>query len=51
MKLSFSTKDWHNKSFDEFCNIGSIPDFNKKISTFRSRNIALIPIMQNIRTT
>lgn len=36
---------------DEFCNIGSIPDFNKKISTFRSRNIALIPIMQNIRTT
>jgi len=21
MKLSFSTKGWHNKSFDEFCNI------------------------------
>lgn len=36
---------------DEFCNIGAIPDFNKKISTVRSRKIALIPIMQNIRTT
>ena len=33
---------------DEFCNIGTIPDFNKKISTVRSRQIALIPIMQNI---
>lgn len=21
MKLSFSTKGWHNKSFEEFCNI------------------------------
>ena len=35
---------------DEFCNIGEIPDFNKKISTVRSRGIALIPIVQNIRT-
>lgn len=28
---------------------GEIPDFNKKISTVRSRGIALIPIVQNIR--
>lgn len=35
---------------DEFCNIGEIPDFNRKISTVRSRGIALIPIVQNIRT-
>ena len=27
---------------------GEIPDFNKKISTVRSRGIALIPIVQNI---
>ena len=27
---------------------GQIPDFNKKISTVRSRGIALIPILQNI---
>ena len=33
---------------DEFANIGQIPDFNKKISTVRSRDIALIPIVQNI---
>lgn len=33
---------------DEFANIGEIPDFNKKISTVRSRGIALIPIVQNI---
>jgi len=33
---------------DEFSNIGEIPDFNKKISTVRSRGIALIPIVQNI---
>lgn len=33
---------------DEFANIGQIPDFNKKISTVRSRGIALIPILQNI---
>ena len=33
---------------DEFANIGQIPDFNKKISTVRSRGIALIPIIQNI---
>lgn len=40
-----------NKVFfylDEFANIGQIPDFNKKISTVRSRDIALIPIVQNI---
>ena len=30
---------------------GQIPDFNKKISTVRSRGIALIPIIQNVRTT
>ena len=29
---------------------GEIPDFNRKISTVRSRGIALIPIVQNIRT-
>lgn len=33
---------------DEFANISQIPDFNKKISTVRSRGIALIPILQNI---
>lgn len=33
---------------DEFANIGEIPDFNKKISTVRSRGISLIPIIQNI---
>lgn len=33
---------------DEFANIGQIPDFNKKISTVRSRDINLIPIVQNI---
>ena len=33
---------------DEFANIGEIPDFNKKISTVRSRGISLIPIVQNI---
>ena len=27
---------------------GQIPDFNKKISTVRSRGIALIPILQNV---
>ena len=40
-----------NKVFfylDEFANSGQIPDFNKKISTVRSRDIALIPIVQNI---
>lgn len=33
---------------DEFANLGQIPDFNKKISTVRSRGIALIPILQNL---
>lgn len=40
-----------NKVFfllDEFANIGTIPDFNRKISTVRSRDIALIPIVQNV---
>ena len=35
---------------DEFANISQIPDFNKKISTIRSRQIALVPIQQNVRT-
>ena len=35
---------------DEFSNLGQIPDFNKKISTVRSRGIALIPILQNLRS-
>jgi len=41
--LSFSKLD----SLDGFANIGEIPDFNKEISTVRSRGIALIPIVQN----
>ena len=32
---------------DEMANLGEIPDFSKKISTVRSRGIALIPIFQN----
>ena len=32
---------------DEFANIGEIPDFNKKISTVRSRGLFLIPIVQS----
>lgn len=35
---------------DEFANIGQIPDFNKKISTVRSRGLNLIPILQNVRS-
>lgn len=35
---------------DEFANLGQIPDFNKKISTVRSRGLALIPILQNLRS-
>lgn len=35
---------------DEFANISQIPDFNKKISTIRSRQIALVPIQQNVRS-
>ena len=33
---------------DEFANIGAIPDFQKKISTARSRAIGIIPVIQNI---
>ena len=33
---------------DEFCNIGQIPDFGKKISTMRSRGISSEIIFQNI---
>lgn len=33
---------------DEFPNIGSIPDFCKKISTIRSRNISVSVIFQNL---
>ena len=33
---------------DEFANIGRIPDFDKKISTSRSRNISFSVILQNI---
>ena len=37
---------------DEFANLGpnAITDFNKKISTVRSRNVSIIPIFQNVRT-
>ena len=37
-----------NFILDEFPNIGAIPDFKKKISTVRSRNISLSVIFQNI---
>ena len=33
---------------DEFANLGEILDFNKKISTVRSRGLSLIPILQNL---
>ena len=33
---------------DEFANIGHIPDFDKKISTSRSRNISFSVILQNL---
>ena len=33
---------------DEFANIGQIPDFDKKISTSRSRNISFSVILQNL---
>jgi len=33
---------------DEFANIGRIPDFDKKISTSRSRNISFSVILQNL---
>lgn len=33
---------------DEFCNIGAIPEFQKKISTARSRMIGIWPVIQNI---
>lgn len=37
-----------NFLLDEFCNIGHIPDFPKKISTMRSRGIACSVIFQSI---
>ena len=37
-----------NFLLDEFCNIGHIPDFTKKISTMRSRGIACSVIFQSI---
>lgn len=33
---------------DEFANIGQIPDFDKKISTSRSRKISFSVILQNL---
>ena len=33
---------------DEFCNIGAIPEFQKKISTARSRMIGIWPVIQNV---
>lgn len=33
---------------DEFANIGTIPDFEKKISTARSRGIGIFPVIQNL---
>lgn len=33
---------------DEFCNIGTIPEFQKKISTARSRAIGIWPVIQNV---
>ena len=37
-----------NFILDEFHNIGAIPDFKKKISTVRSRNISISLIFQNL---
>lgn len=37
-----------NFLLDEFCNIGHIPDFTKKISTMRSRGIACSVIFQSL---
>lgn len=36
-----------NLVLDEFCNIGAIPDFEKKMATFRSRMINVVLIYQN----
>lgn len=38
----------NNFLLDEFCNIGQIPDFPKKISTMRGRGIACSVIFQSI---
>lgn len=39
----------HVRSYlDEFANVGEIPDFAEQISTVRSRNMSLVPILQNI---
>lgn len=48
--------DWHGGQLDvptyffldEFANIGQIPDFDKKISTSRSRKISFNVILQNL---
>lgn len=37
-----------NLVLDEFCNIGAIPDFERKMATFRSRLINVVLIFQNI---
>jgi type IV secretion system protein VirD4 len=37
-----------NFLLDEFCNIGHIPDFTKKISTMRGRGIAVSVIFQSL---
>lgn len=37
-----------NFLLDEFCNVGAIPDFKKKIATMRSRNIACTIISQSL---
>lgn len=36
---------------DEFCNIGVLPDFTKKLSTLRSRDIHIILAIQNLPQT
>ena len=39
----------HVRSYlDEFANVGEIPDFTEQTSTVRSRNMSLVPILQNI---
>ncbi len=38
----------HTFICDEFANIGKIPDFDKKISTSRSRGISFSVILQNL---
>jgi len=54
VKLHDTTTDKNIRSrhvyflLDEFCNIGEIPDFTKKISTIRKRNLHCQAVIQSI---